>query len=373
MTKRILVTAGPVYGSLDDNKLVSNRSRGMWATKFAAKLSEKHDVALLVADIARREIEWYLSKDERRRVDFHVHNGFDEYRNLCYLLAAQVDTMILAAAVVNWIPKKPYSGKMPTEGYLPGSIISVPFVLAPRVIGEMKALNPKLTLIGCKMAVGADDETLVAAAYNGVLVPARCNAVVANDLQRLRTKLVVYPDRSVHRYEDDFPGFFEDLQAVVEDEYWTTAQDGKLPDTLALARARTLFDRIATEYRKRFVGVGDRVFGSFAVRVEGAGWLVTPRKKHRDFTANDAVFADTFDIGTKMIRTAGGKATLNAPLLMRVSTKYNAHVVLHLHEPLSMVYTEPYAPPGTVRDNERPIPAAAFYIRNHGFVKCLWE
>jgi hypothetical protein len=50
--KKILVTAGCVYGNLDSNKLVSNRAQGIWAAKFAQWLHyQGHHVALVVADI----------------------------------------------------------------------------------------------------------------------------------------------------------------------------------------------------------------------------------------------------------------------------------------------------------------------------------
>lgn len=45
--------------------------------------------------------------------------------------------------------------------------------------------------------------------------------------------------------------------------------------------------------------------------------------------------------------------------------------MLHLHEQLPGVPTVPYAPPGTVRDNEREIPGPVFNIEGHGFIACL--
>jgi len=47
----VLITAGGVYGRLDDNKLVGNRVRGIWACRFAGYLASKgHFVSLLVPD-----------------------------------------------------------------------------------------------------------------------------------------------------------------------------------------------------------------------------------------------------------------------------------------------------------------------------------
>ena len=63
-----------------------------------------------------------------------------------------------------------------------------------------------------------------------------------------------------------------------------------------------------------------------------------------------------------------GKATLNAPLLIKVGEKFGADAVLHQHRQLEGVPTVPHAPPGTVRDNDRDVPGPAFNIEGHGFV-----
>jgi len=43
---KVLITAGQVYGRLDDNKLVGNRVRGIWACRFTEHLAKSgHEVA----------------------------------------------------------------------------------------------------------------------------------------------------------------------------------------------------------------------------------------------------------------------------------------------------------------------------------------
>jgi thioredoxin 1 len=50
--KRVLITAGQVYGPLDTNKLVGNRVRGIWAAKFADHLADQgYEVTFLVPDV----------------------------------------------------------------------------------------------------------------------------------------------------------------------------------------------------------------------------------------------------------------------------------------------------------------------------------
>lgn len=389
--KRVLITAGPVYGMLDANKLVSNRSRGIWAVNLAETLAMMgfaldegdetggFDVTLLLPDTFPKErINAHISRLAMPHVTVVRHKGFDDYREKCHQLAGEHDIAIMASAVVNWIPKTPFPGKMPTHGYEVGDTIDIPHYLAPRVIEEMKQYSPTLTLIGCKMLVGATDEELIDAAY-GVLQRCKCNVVIANDLARgLRRKLLVYPDRSVQVYEDDWAGFEKALTDLMQDKWWKTeGVEEPVGNSPAIDRARLYFDQIVDKYRDRFVQPvdgKDMVFGSLAVPVGRAAWLMSPRIKHRMFTSKDAVLVYGFNLLSRTLYVRGPhKATLNAPLLLRMSAQYGNSAVLHLHDEHPMGVTVPYGPPGSVRDNSRDIPGPIINIEGHGFVASLNE
>ena len=392
--KRVLITAGPVYGKLDDNKIVSNRSRGDWALAFARYLLEtgQYEVTLLVPKTMSKATIWEATEIRKGEPTFGLtiiqHDGFDEYAAQCLKLAKTHDAAVMAAAVVNWIPTEPVKGKMATEGYKPGDQINIPFYLAPRVIDEMRKVNPKLTLIGCKLLSGASKEILVDAAYH-VILHAKCHAVIANDLSHLRDKYLVMPDLSVHDFNNNFTGLYNTLQSIIEDVHYMTniipgprepvCELRDLPERLATARRR--FDSIVERYREGFIPGGNgKVFGSLAVQVAGMWWLVSPREKGAQFTSADAVLVLDGVWNDHKIReeppwilTYGGKATLNAPLLIQTGNLFKATAVLHQHHMLEDVPTVPYAPPGTVRDNDRDIPAPTFNIAGHGFVACLNE
>ena len=380
--KRVLVTAGPVYGPLDDNKLVGNRTRGIWATKFAEHLMKKgYPVSLLIADTDTRLIGTVIG--EKANLEVISHRGYWDYAQKCEKLATSHDAAVMAAAVVNWIPAKPFPGKIPTAGYKEGDIMDIPFVLAPRVINRMRRVNPNLTLIGCKMLIGAEPEELIEAAYH-VLLTAKCNVVVANDMGAgLRKKHLVYPDRAVFTYTDDFTSFYDALERVIEDVHYHTEvlEDESQLRYRYVPRTSTqdTFDRILDKYRSRFVHRqlnSDRVFGSLAVRMGPANdWngcaFVSPREKGDMFSSEDAVVVTGYP-QLHTVRTFFGKATLNAPLLVRVLRDHpRAEAVLHLHEFLPNVPTVGYAPPGTMDDNDRDIPGPAFNIDGHGFIACL--
>jgi hypothetical protein len=384
--KHVLVTAGTVYGRLDDNKLVGNRIRGVWATRFSRWLASRgYSVTLLLPDTFDKVSFEQLMRDTppTRFVlgapfptfDVRYQTGYTDYAAQCYELAPKVDAAVMAAAVVNWIPKSPIKGKMPTDGFAEGAEQLIPFILAPRVIDRMKKLNPKLTLIGCKMTSGAEKLTTLKAAYQ-TLLKAHCNVVVANDLSRLKHKMLVYPDGNAEGMLEGFEQFYQHLEAVITDEHYHTEKtegpQGSATAARDLSFARAKFDSLCAKYRHRFVKRGeesDRVFGAIAVRIDDHHWLVSPREKGFMFSSEEAVIVTSMNTAARVVFTVRGqKATLNAPLLLRVMDRFKANAVIHLHEESKDWPTLPYAPPGTERDNNRTFETPAFNIDGHGCV-----
>lgn len=372
MSKRVLVTAGAVYGRLDDNKLVTNRTRGIWATKFADWLFQRHyDVTLIVPDLMH-----YVSPYDTPHFTVIEHKGFDDYQRICVEQAPTHDAAIMAAAVLNWLPDKPFPGKMPTDGVPGEATIEIKFRLMPRVIDQMRAANRNLNLIGCKLTARASQDELRKAAYK-TLLGAKANVVVANDLSSLRLKAMVYPDGATFLYDSKFDEFFQGLRAVIDDEHYQTVTAPEhlaRPTVAAIDSARQTFTQIVDANRARFVtrlDGHDRVFGGIAVRIDDQWSLVSPREKAEMFGADNAVIVALESFDRQQVCTVGGiKASLNAPLLGR-HLKLFSRAVLHLHEQLPNVPTEPYAPPGTVRDNWRAIPGPSYNIEGHGFISVV--
>lgn len=380
---KILISAGAVYGRLDDNKLVSNRSRGIWAEKFAEYLCNAgHQVTLLVADTYRIDSQsgGRVQGDWRDNLIVGRHKGFDEYLSLCQIMAPDMDAAVMASAVVNWIPAEPIRGKMLTKGYKAGDRIDIPFYLAPHVIDEMRKINPKLTLIGCKMLSKASHEELITAAYD-VVLRAKCNVVVANDLSDLHKKFLVYQDRVVRPHHTNNVGdFYDELYQVLQDTHYHTIMQrvgsAFIGTPEGFEPTFDVFEKIRLKYKDRFthrVAGEDKVFGAICNPIPldlGTTYQLSPREKGAAFTSADSVevlYVDKTNVGVNGI----SKATLNAPLLIRVAKAYGNRPVLHLHEQLPGYPTVPYAPPGTVRDNDRDIPGPVFNIEGHGFIACL--
>jgi DNA/pantothenate metabolism flavoprotein len=370
-----------------------------------------------------------------KAVSVSPHCGFWDYQEQCHMLAKTHDAAVMAAAVVNWIPKAPFPGKMPTVGYEPGKAeMNIPFILAPRVIDGMRKANPKLTLIGCKMTIGATRDEMIEAAYK-TLFWAQCHAVIANDMHAitrthsprhpsdlvidqvmgLRAKTVLYPDRAQFDFDigaEEGVNFYKHLEAIITDEHFTTVgvapkqayDEQRLSDYRyvngSYDECEDLFDLIADKYRLRFVHkvpvnnhtFSDHAFGALAVRT-GTGALVTPRKKTALFSKRDAVdvlYPTDADLKQRRVRVihhgmhemhdgkwvesslSVPKASMNATLLLRhLQAHPSAAAVLHLHEQLPDRPTVPYAPPGTARDNLREIITPAYNIEGHGCIVAL--
>lgn len=332
------------------------------------------------------QINEHISDPSGDNFELLRHDGYDSYAEQCYALAPKMDAAVMAAAVVNWIPAEPIKGKMKTEGFNEGDIQNIPFKLAPRVIDRMRKLNGKLTLIGCKMTSGAEPDETYRQAY-GTLLKAHCNVVVANDLQRLKEKTLVFPDGN-RVVMDGFPRMYEELERVLRDRHYRTEASSISIEQLSenkLNGARAEFDTLCDTYREKFKKRPEgpygpeRVFGSVAVRIDNTRYLVSPREKGTMFDSKEAVIVTAVDREKLIVHTIDGKkATLNAPLLIRVMETQPVNSVVHLHEEQPDWPTLHYAPPGTVRDNDRTDAHTTFLprkfnIRGHGCVFAPWK
>lgn len=198
---------------------------------------------------------------------------------------------------------------------------------------------------------------------------------------------IIEPQEKVLACGDTGVGAMADIQGIVAairvrmsppvpDEHYRTEHNPILTPRFWMQEGN-LFDAVVAKYRDRFVqrhDGADKVFGAVCLpnRDGSVGGICSPREKGKAFTVFDAVEVTGITGHTIHVNDHWDKATLNAPLLIRVGQKYpQATAILHLHEQLPGVPTVPYAPPSTVRDNEREIPGPVFNIEGHGFIACL--
>lgn len=370
--KRILVTGGPVHAYLDPVKIVTNKFRGGTMVELAERLGvfrgEENDVTMLCSkSTLPNNVDWIGGRVVH-------HDGFEDYRAKVKEMAPEMDVVILGAAVANLIPLRPYKDKFPSHNYKVGDVIPIDFTIAPRVIDEVKSvMKPGAHLFGFKLLAGQSHEELIRAAYE-TLLGSHASVVVANDpLVGLDKKFVVTKERSVLPMSlEDLPKFFMEM---ANDEYYSSSavpSGWVLDSPIVTLDAFRACEFALDYYRNGFVEVeGGMVLGSVAFRFEKdgkTGFVTTVRGKRE---TDELVYVEGVDHGKKLVsvmvdKPDSTKASLNAPLVARIFEK-NPSVkgVLHFHRQEKGLPTQPWAPPGTVRDTERDV-SVPFNVEGHG-------
>lgn len=357
MPPKILITGGPVHAYLDAVKMVTNRFKG----GLMARLAE--DFAHFDCDVTYLCAKGSALPAAHARLTVVLHDGFDQYRALVRELAPRHSEVILGAAVANLIPAKPWKGKFPSHNYQPGDIVQVDFMVAPRIIDEVRQVAPEANLFGFKLLSGAAHEELVRAAY-GIVREAGALAVIANDTANLQEKFIVTRERGVHPVAN--AGLAAYLWGLMNDQYYRT----EVAPPVALSPDEGVFRSVVGHYLDRmpelFTQVEDGLlFGTVAMRpLCGAeGFWTTARGKKE---LSGAVHVTAVDHAARVVHAVGTKATLNAPLLDAIFKALpQVQAIVHAHQQMDGLPTLPYAPPGSVRDTERAI-TGSFNTAEHG-------
>lgn len=359
--KRILVTGGPVHAHLDSVKIITNRFKGGRMLELAYDLALGHHLEVSYLG-AKHVIATLVEPPPLEPPHFITHNGFADYQERVLDLAPKMDAVILGAAVANLIPKTPWKDKFPSHDYKPGDEVSIPFVIAPRVIDQVRAvMKPHALLYGFKLL---DDATALLPAAQSVLEGSRANAVFANMTNNLDTKWVVTPEGGNFECRaTQLPGWISDR---LNDVHFTTervAEKAELSnpiDTIPLG----LFEALVERYSHAFTAApGGHLHGALAVRLRDGGFIVSARGKTRH---NESAIVDRVDWATHRVLVRGPKkASLAAPLFQRIWDQVpDARAVVHIHEMLN-VPSLPYAPPGTAADAMRFM-KGSFAVEGHG-------
>ena len=377
---RILVTGGPVHAKLDAVKFVTNRFKGGLMAKLAVELADAgHSVTFLVSNHVAKEVSIL---DKSNILCAVIHDGFHDYRKKVMEMAPDFDAVVLGAAVANLIPvcyhpsplpwsmsvpkdynshiEMPLEGKFPSHDYKPGDRIYMEWQIAPRIVDEAKShMKPGAHLFAFKLLKGVPHEELISAAYE-IVLESKATCVFANDADDLGQVYAVMKDRSVHPMKrEEMTGFILEL---MQDKYYRTVTGVQLAPTLPVLQKS---DALVEKYRSRFTTVeGGYIFGIVAVRAGSSPAFVTTKRGKNELDGR--VFVTSVNHKLHVVITSGGKATLNAPLLHRIfEQNIDVAEIVHLHEEEAELPVYDYAPPGTVRDSERPT-HTSFNIRGHG-------
>ena len=357
--KKILITGGPVHAYLDDVKIITNRFKGGLMCNLAERLAELGaEVCYVSSSLTATTVP-----KKHPKIEVLLHNGFDHYQSIVRNMAPSMEGIVLGAAVANLIPANPIKGKFPSHDYKPGDIIPINFQIAPRVIDEVKKVAPKAHLFGFKLLSCASHEELIRAAYS-IVLEAKATAVIANDAENLDEKFVVTKERGVHPMKQS--DLAQWIWEMLHDTYYSTEF---IPDRGFSVNATCKLSELLKSYKEKFLHTeSGLIFGTVAVRDEQGGFQTTAHGKRE---LDSFTFVERVDHEKHIVYgRAPMKATLNAPLLAKMFENPNVDHIVHYHEQIdpyaSLAFpTYPYAPPGTVRDSDRPN-HTSFNINEHG-------
>lgn len=352
--KKLLITGGPVHAHLDAVKVITNRFKGGLMCQLSEALAgyDGAEIMYLCAPAFGAQ-----TPARNSNIEVVAHKGFDDYHRKVIEFAPSTDCVILGAAVANLIPANPWQGKFPSHNHKPGDVIPIEFKIAPRVIDEVKRVAPDTHLFGYKLLDRVSHEELIRSAYE-IVLNAKATAVFANDAANLQRKFAVTKERGVHPLEQCklAPWIWE----MINDVYYASVFCGEEGvSSEIVGRVKALIKCYHNKFLRTEAGL---IFGTVAVR-DGNGFVTTGRGKRE---LDSVVRVACVDHDKKKVYVGGnGKASLNAPLMAYMFENPRVDFLVHYHEQVSGLPTYPYAPPGTVRDIDRPN-NVSYNIRGHG-------
>jgi len=178
--KRVLVTSGPTRGPIDRVRYVTNKSTGRLGTMIACEaLAAGAAVTFIFGKGSLTPLSAELPPSQRSNLTcIEVETVPDVKRALEEELARRpYDVVIHLMAVLDYVPQVPRSEKIPSGK----EELVIRLVPTPKLIRLVKQLSPKTVLVGFKLEVEADRDSLLASART-LLEKNDCDLVVANDL-----------------------------------------------------------------------------------------------------------------------------------------------------------------------------------------------
>jgi len=172
--KRLLITAGPTIEYIDDVRIITNKSSGRMGIDIAEEALKRGAEVTLVYGLGianppskTKVLNVETTEEMRKKV-------IEELRSREY------DIIVAAAAVSDWIIKKPYKGKISTSEVPELTLKLKP---APKIIDKIKKIKPEAFLVIFKAEYSVSNKELIDNAYER-LKQAQADLVVANDVSR---------------------------------------------------------------------------------------------------------------------------------------------------------------------------------------------
>ncbi len=181
--KSILITSGPTRGPIDAVRYVTDKSTGRLGVLMAVEaLSRGASVTFVYGKGSLVPGAELVGEDALSRLRLREIETVEELAHVMReeLRARRQDAVLHAMAVLDYVPETCVQEKTPS-GQEEWWIKLVP---TPKVIREIKELQPTSLLISFKLEVGKTKQELIEAAHRSLMAN-RADLVLANDLREV--------------------------------------------------------------------------------------------------------------------------------------------------------------------------------------------
>jgi len=177
--KKILVTAGPTWVSIDKVRVITNIFSGRLGLLIAKEAAKKGAKVTLL--IGPGPFSFFKSKNKNLRVLHFKY--FDELYNLMKreISSKKYDIVIHSAAVSDYTPTSHYKGKI--KSGKENLIIKLKPTI--KIVDQIKKWDKKVFLIKFKLEVNVKEKELIERAYESMLA-SDADLMVANDLKDMK-------------------------------------------------------------------------------------------------------------------------------------------------------------------------------------------
>ncbi|MBI5679685.1 MAG: bifunctional phosphopantothenoylcysteine decarboxylase/phosphopantothenate--cysteine ligase CoaBC [Methanobacterium sp.] len=167
--KKVLVSAGATYEAIDEIRGITNKSSGKMGVEIAKEAFIRGaDVTMICGN---------MSVDVPKAFDVVNVESVAQMQDSVRKLVPDYDIFISAAAVSDFIPKT----DIQTNKISSSQDLTLKLEKAPKIIGEVKKINPEIFLVGFKAEYGLSHDELIKSASKRIEEHG-IDLMVANDV-----------------------------------------------------------------------------------------------------------------------------------------------------------------------------------------------
>jgi len=177
--KRIIITAGPVWVSIDSVRIMTNIFGGALGYEIAKKASDLGaDVTLLMGPGR----VCFSKKEKFKIVKFKTFD--DIYKILkTEISSKKYNAVIHSAAIPDYVPEKTYRGKIKSGN----NKLLIRFKPTFKIVDRIRRWHSNIFLVKFKLEVGKFNEELIDIAYKSLL-DSKADIIIANEFSEVDNK-----------------------------------------------------------------------------------------------------------------------------------------------------------------------------------------